>query len=72
MGFVSLCQDSFLQINTTKAKEMTFDFRKKLANHQQIVLKGENVEVVHINRNGSTAVIHVQARQFRVDRDLLN
>ena len=45
--FVQWCKDHCLQLNIKKTKEMIFDFRRKREDHEQILIDGEAVEVVH-------------------------
>ena len=45
--FVSWCDEAFLQLNTSKTKDMAIDFRRKVSNPPtQTSIKGSNIEIV--------------------------
>ena len=46
-SFVEYCDSNFLQLNTSKTKEMLIDFRRTSIAPLPVVIKGEEVERVH-------------------------
>ena len=46
-NFVEWCDDNYLNLNVNKTKEMVVDFRKKDRCIQNLVIKEEQVEIVH-------------------------
>ncbi len=44
--FVEWCDCNFLELNVGKTKEMVFDNRKKITDHDDVVIKGQVVEKV--------------------------
>lgn len=44
--FVHWCNKSYLQLNTTKTKDMLIDFRRKPHRHEVTLIKGQTIEYV--------------------------
>ena len=44
--FVTWCDDSYLQLNTTKTKDMIIDFRTSTVDHITTTIKGQDVDCV--------------------------
>ena len=47
-SFVKWCDDNYLNLNVKKTKEMLIDFRKRERYIKNIVIKEEQVEIVHV------------------------
>ena len=45
--FTEWCEKNYLQLNSTKTKEIVFDFRKSCPHTVPINIKGTNIEIVH-------------------------
>ena len=45
--FVSWCDDYYLSLNTTKTKEIIFDFRKNNTQYEPLRIHGDVIEQVH-------------------------
>ncbi len=46
-NFVKWCEDSYLQLNITKTKDMAIDFRKNAKTPESVAIKGQVIEQVH-------------------------
>ena len=44
--FTEWCEESYLEINTSKTKDMIIDFRKQPPSHVVTTIKGQTVELV--------------------------
>ena len=44
--FIKWCDDNYLQLNQSKLKEITVDFRVATQQHKPVKIKDENIEIV--------------------------
>ena len=54
--FLRWCDDSYLQINVSKTKDMVIDFRRKALSQDDLTIKGQTIEQVTLYKYLGTVI----------------